>query len=706
MQTLPAKDYAAITNPDNSISVSPGDDCTGMGKTGQLTGFTIGVRYAVIPFCQSLLPCYQHSSTNNDTPELHDSGPASLAGQSMLKDICQGAGLFAQLAGAWIPEVKVLADVVSKLSVYGSFGSKVMGCVQEKCRVKAEPAEKKCTAEQPRSVDQSRVPGGVLAAAAIVALGQIPVSAATPESSRATNHSIPVPDRETLEKIGKNDTYPLSGHYIQTRDINSDVSIGSEDQPFYGHYDGGCHTISGQHRCLFGKLAEHGVVSNLRMAHAHVEAKDKDGCAVVVCKMGEGSRLENLLVEHSSVLANQGGDGYLEDQLATAGVVTGHQQENSHVEHIGVNNCSVTGTAEFVSVGILSGRSEGDIRHSTVNNGRAKTVKYHSRAGIGAGVVEGGIDHFTVLNSQVESAQTYSFSGIGAGSLGYDSRLKRFTAVNCSVKARASYSETGIVAGKCGDSGLLKEATAIGCNLTTLGEGTSAGIGVGESRGEIFDIRVIRCLVNVTGSRSHAAIGVGLFDDGKTEGITVVDSSIMASGKDPKVGIGAGEIDSSLERRNPDAVRNMTNSVRGINVTVNGELKKVGNLSQHSLDQVCDIADQRFVANDCRLTGLYSKADWNCTSALSPSVLPSAGTPVMSTARVNFSGTPALSLVTGAQTGTALSAGVIAGISVGAVGVLGLGAFCAWRYYNHHRGNPDPMSMMALEDSEIEGEDC
>ena len=722
MQTLPAKDYAAITNPDNSISVSPGDDCTGMGKTGQLTGFSIGVRYAVIPFFQSLLPCYQQSSTNNNTPVFYDPGPVALAGQSVLKDICQNAGFVAQLAGAWIPEVRVLADVVSKLSVYGSFGSKVIACMQEKCAVSAEPAEKKCTAEQSGADAQSRVPGGVLAAAAIVALGQIPVAAASSESSQATNRPIPVPDRETLEKIGQSSKYPLSGHYIQTRDINSDVSIGSEDQPFYGHYDGGCHTISGQRRCLFGKLAEHGVVSNLRMAHAHVESKDKHGCAVVVCKMGEGSRLENLLVEHSSVLANQGGFGDLGDMLATAGVVTGHQQENSHVEHIGVNNCSVTGTAEFVSVGILSGRSEGDIRHSTVNNGRAKTVKYHSRAGIGAGMVEGRIDHLTVLNSQVESAQTYSFSGIGAGSLGYGSRLKRFTAVNSSVEARASYSKAGIGAAICEDRGLLKEATAIACNLTTLGEETSAGIGVGQSKGEIFDIRVIRCLVNVTGNRANAAIGVGSFDDGKAEGITVVDSSIMASGERRKVGIGAGVIIPGFEIRSPSAVRNMTNSVRGINVTVNGELQKIGNLSQHSLDQVCDIADQRFVANDCRLTGQYSKADWNCTSAVSPSVLPSAGTPVksttlvnysgtpgtpvMSTALVNFSGTPALSLVTGAQAGTALNAGVIAGISVGAVGVLGLGAFCAWRYYHHRQGNPDALSMMALENSEVEGEDC
>ena len=78
----------------------------------------------------------------------------------------------------------------------------------------------------------------------------------------------------------------------------------------------------------------------------------------------------------------------------------------------------------------------------------------------------------------------------------------------------------------------------------------------------------------------------------------------------------------------------------------------------------------------------------------------------MSTALVNFSGTPALSLVTGAQAGTALSAGIIAGISVGAVGVLGLGAFCAWRHYHHRQGNPDALSMMVLENSEVAGEDC
>ena len=615
MQTLPVKDYSAI--PGDIISRSPRNSCIGKDKTGLLTGFRVGVRSAVIPFFQSLTPCYQQCSAINNKSVSYDSRPAAQAGQSALKDICQGAGFVAQLAGAWVPEVKLLADVIAKLSTYGSFGGKVIEYLQEQNAINGQLSAPKPTGEKHRSCAQNSVPQGALIASTIVLFAQIPVAAAASDSSKET---IPVPDRETLEQIGKNDKYPLSGHYVQTQDINSDVSIGSEDQPFYGHYDGGCHTISGQHRCLFGKLAERGVVSNLRMAHAHVEAKDKHGCAVVVCKMGEGSRLENLLVEHSSVLANQGGYGDLGDMLATAGVVTGHQQENSHIEHIGVNNCSVTATAEFVSVGILSGRSEGNIRHSTVNNGRAKTVEYHSRAGIGAGMVEGRIDHFTVLNSQVESADTYSFSGIGAGSLGYYSRLKRFTSVNCSVKARASYSEAGIGAGKCEDRGLLKEATAIACNLTTLGDGTSAGIGVGQSRGEIFDIRVIRCLVNVTGNPANAAIGVGSFEDGKTEGITGVDSSIMASGKRPKVGIGAGAIDPVFEFRNPSLVRNMTNSVRGINVTVNGELQKISNLSQHSLDQLCDIADQRFVANDCRVTGQFSKDDWNCTSTVSPTV--------------------------------------------------------------------------------------
>lgn len=45
-------------------------------------------------------------------------------------------GLVAQLAGAWVPEVKVLADVVSKISTYGSFGSKVIEFMQEKDAIK------------------------------------------------------------------------------------------------------------------------------------------------------------------------------------------------------------------------------------------------------------------------------------------------------------------------------------------------------------------------------------------------------------------------------------------------------------------------------------------------------------------------------------------------------------------------------------------
>jgi len=641
----------------------------------------------------------------------------------MLNGVCQGAGLFAQLAGAWVPGVKVVADVATKLCVVGSFGSEVVRYAQEKYATKGESSEQASVGEQPRPVARKGTSLSVLAAAAVVTVGQMPVSAATQEPPKTTDHPIPVPDQETLAQIGQSDRYPLSGHYVQTQDINSDVSIGSDDQPFYGHYDGGCHTISGQGRCLFGKLAEHGVVSNLRMARAHVESNDKYS-AVVACKMGEGSRMENLQIEHSSLLANKDGMGDMEAAIMThAGVVTAHQQENSHIEQIGINNCSVTSTGEFGSVGMISGWAEGDIQQVTVNNGRVKADRYHARAGIGAGIVDGRIDRLTVLGSQVEAAALSSFAGIGGGVINYGGKLEKLTAVNSSVTTKADQSEAGIGAGKCNYDGLLAGTTAVGCNVTTSGDGANAGIGVGENRGEVLDTRAIDCSVNTTGMHADAAIGAGFFDGGKTEGITAVNSRVTTSGERSKGGVGAGAIDRYLALINHPSVVNMTNSVRGVNVTVNGELRNIGNVSQSFFDQLCDIADQRFIANDCRVVGQSSQGEWNCTATVLPFVSSSASTsearPVATslpisgasatanTALVNYSGAPtALTLVaTAAQTGTTLSTGAIVGISVGVTaGALAIGALLAWRYYNRGPVYPDIVTMRALSDVEEESD--
>ena len=702
MQALPAKDYAAA--PGNIISMPPGDGCIGMDKAGLLTGFRVGVRSAVIPFFQSLSPCYQQSPAINDKSV---SSEAAQTGQSALKDICQGAGFVAQLAGAWVPEVKLLADVAAKLSTYGNFGSKVIEYLQEQNAINGEFSAPKSTGEKHLSCAQNNVPQGALIASTIVALAQIPIAAAAPDPSKVT---IPVPDRETLEKIGKNDKYPLDGHYIQTQDINSDVSIGSEKKAFAGRYDGGCHTISGQQRCLFGELD--GVVSNLRMAQAHVENNDKFS-AVVACKMGEGSRLENLLIEHSSVVINKPPEdsdpGF---ERTNAGVVTGHQQPNSCIEQVEVNNCSMTSNAPAVSVGIISGQNEGDIRDSTVNNGRVKTPEPEVHAGIGAGDVKGRIGNFTVLNSKVIKSETEemgdSFSGIGGGKIFSGGRLEKLTAVNSSVESKHSPLAGGIHAAGIGageNVGLLKGVTAISCNLTTVGDGTKAGIGAGingaGNKGEIFDIRAIRCLVSTSGhsnpANTRAGIGAGDFQKGRIESIAVLDSRIIADGEGSKAGIGAGEIYDNPRVLNTTAINAMRDSIQAVNVnvTVDGVLQNNGNVSQVTLDQLCDIADKQFIANDCRVTGQFSKDDWSCGSTVSTTVPSLVNLTASATALLNNTGAPVVSLVTGAESGAALSAGAIAGITVGVVGALGLGALFAWRYYVH-RSDPDIMTMRVL----------
>ncbi|WP_422489863.1 hypothetical protein [Endozoicomonas sp. ALE010] len=706
MQTPTEKNYAAVTYPGNVFSTSPEQENTGTGNTGQLNGLSVIVRSAVIPFFQSLSPDYQQPSANNNESVPYDSKPVALPSQSMLNDICQGAGLVAQLAGAWVPQVKVLADVASKLCFAGNFAGKAIDYMQEKDAVKGELSGQKCTGEKRRPIAQSSMTREVLTAAAMVTMGQIPVSAATPPPSNATDRPIPVPNRETLEQIGQNDSYPLSGHYVQTQDINCDVTIGSEDQPFYGDYDGGCHKITGQRHCLFGKVAKHGVVRDLRMEQAHVESNDKYS-SVVVCKMGEGSRLENLLIEHSSVLTNKDGERGAAS-MTHAGVITSHQQENSYIEQVGVNNCSVTSTGKSGAVGIVSGRAEGDIQHVTVNNSRVKTNRDHSRAGIGAGIVEGRINHLTVLDSQVETDATDSFAGIGGGIIYDGGKLEKLTAVNSLVKTEGVFSDAGIGAGECKSGGLLAGTTAIACNVTTLGDGAEAAIGVGETRCEVLDTRAIDCFVNTSGDYADAAIGTGYFNGGKTEDIIAVRGGITARGKYAERGIAAGSMDQFIYSTSHPSVIKMTNSVQAVNVTVNGRLQNVGNVSQSSLDQLCDIADQRFVTNDCRVINQPSKGYGNCTATdllFAPSSLPSSSAPsTLNTGLVNYTGasTALTSLVTGVQAGTTLSTGAIVGISIGVAAALGLGALFAWRYYTHRQVDSDVVTMSVLRNMQIE----
>ncbi|WP_257267268.1 hypothetical protein [Endozoicomonas sp. ONNA2] len=715
MQTPTEKNYAASIYPGNVFSASPGQENAGTGKTGQLNGLSVIVRSAVIPFFQSLSPDYQQPLANNNES---DSRPVALPGQSMLNNVCQSAGFVAQLTGAWVPPVKVLADVASKLCVAVSFGDKVIDYMQEKDATKREPSEQKCAGEQHGSAAQISIPRGVLAAAAMVTMGQIPVSAAA-ESGKATGRPIPVPDRETLEQIGQNDRYLLSDDYIQTQDINSDVSIGSEDRPFYGNYDGGCHKITGQRRCLFGKVADHGVVSNLRLAQARVESNDEYS-AVVACKIGEGSLLKNLKIEHSSVLNDKDGIGAaFPSWMTNTGVITGHQQENSYIEQVVINNCSVTGTGNYGSSGIVSGWSEGDIQQVTIDNSRIKTAGWYAYAGIGAGTVGGRINYLTVLNSQVETDGVHSFAGIGGGVID-EGKVANLTVVNSSVHTEKDSSVAGIGAGKCIFQGTLAGTTAISCNVTTVGEGADAGIGVGYSRGDVLDTKAIDCFVNTTGQHAHAAIGTGFFQAGKTVGVTAVRGGITASGRDAKGDIGAGSIDRYLDRVNHPSVINMKNSVKAVNVTVNGRLHNIGNVSRSSLDQLCDIADQRFVANDCRVMNQSSTGDWNCTATDLPWVPSSASTSAtgsiptsrqisnapstMNTGLVNYSQAPTTltSLVTGAQAASTLSTGAIVGISVGVAAALGIGALFTWRYYTRRQADPDALTMSVLKNIQNE----
>lgn len=66
-------------------------------------------------------------------------------------------------------------------------------------------------------------------------------------SNLASSGVIGIRSLEELEKIGRQEGYPLDGAYILEQDIDGDgktiAAIGSRDKPFAGHFDGQGHTI-------------------------------------------------------------------------------------------------------------------------------------------------------------------------------------------------------------------------------------------------------------------------------------------------------------------------------------------------------------------------------------------------------------------------------------------------------------------------------
>ena len=73
------------------------------------------------------------------------------------------------------------------------------------------------------------------------------IIAATVGSSLAVSQVVEITSPEDLEKIGRQEGYPLDGEYVLKKDIDGGGKTikarGTKDKPFAGHFDGQGHTI-------------------------------------------------------------------------------------------------------------------------------------------------------------------------------------------------------------------------------------------------------------------------------------------------------------------------------------------------------------------------------------------------------------------------------------------------------------------------------
>ena len=313
------------------------------------------------------------------------------------------------------------------------------------------------------------VPAGRYLQALRCVCSLVPLTAFMPVAAGSV---IEVPDAQTLAKIGNDPSFPLSGRYRQTGNIDASglKPIADHARVFSGQYDGGCQSVTNLTACLFRKVSA-GIVSNLLVQKASiVSADDNDNVAVVACKVNNNGSLNNILVEDSLIAAS--------GQRSNAGIAAG-SLKSGRIENLAVRRCMV------------------------LNYGS------HTNAGVGVGHVEHGtLADLDLVDCSVRSAGKPSNIGIGAGQAESGSRLNNIQIIGGGIVANASESTLGGAVGRMVDGyidgvrGRHFKMTSTGGRESETGLGAGLAIGTRLKRMEANDVTII-----THGDDSHAALG-------------------------------------------------------------------------------------------------------------------------------------------------------------------------------------------------------
>ncbi|WP_422459388.1 hypothetical protein [Endozoicomonas sp. ALB115] len=631
---------ATLTAPAENPGIASTTQSEPVGKSGR---FAVTIRSGITSFFASLSPAYVPENLQQPTlisqPVTVDvMNPADSDNKSgrtgSMTDIVRQVGLASKVASCWIPSVKVVSDAVSTLcsSVALSQDLHSMMATEASGRKQNRPVNR-CGGS---------MSGPAAATLAMVALDRLSGAAAVPSagtSPGSPDNPIPVGDSETLGKIGQ-EGYPADAYYRQTKSFshNSSVSVGDDDHPFTGHYNGDCYTISDSRRCLFHKLGHYSEVRDLRVANANINNTDKSSAALA-CEMEGKSTIRDVRIEDSRIINSR--KSARSDSTYT-GVITGLQQEGSQIERAEVKNSSVLTSGNYSPTGIGAGKTRGEMNHLNVEGARVTTSGLNSDAGIGAGEMEGQIERLTVSDSQVETRGIEADAGIGGGEV--DGDIQHLTVSGTNVSTHKPGSDAGIGGGMV--TGKINNMTVVKSRVTTNGNRAYAGIGGGQVghtlpgpfgggkllKGSINDLVALDSHVRTEGNAASADIGGGYVHD-RVNGTNAVSCTVSAGGRGANDGAAIGAGYNAGEVINTRAVNctvttetganagiadggvfrgAVIGDVRSLNSLVNGELVNVGNLTMPGL---CRTADPRLVTSDCQVhPDPVMDNLWNCST--------------------------------------------------------------------------------------------
>ena len=369
-------------------------------------------------------------------------------------------------------------------------------------------------------------------------LDSLPSAAAVPPLGvpGSAQNPIPVSDGAMLGMIGQA-SYPTDAYYIQKRSFHHDINV--PGPAFAGHYDGGCHTISGLKTCLFSEIQHHGKVHNLRLVDVDIDY-DRPMEAALACTMEPYSTALDIQVANARVWS-QGGGEY--DNLAAVGTIVGHQKKDALISRIDLRNCTVESYSSYSATGVLGGGIDGWVQDANITRCRAEGRKTDSPTGIVAGRLEGHIERLAVEESQVHTHQARSHAGIGAGRMERGS-IEQFGAGRCQVLTDDEEAMAGIVAGVAVED--LKQLTVAGCRVKTRERRGFAGIGTGQLGTGTGGENHLDVLVAVDSSvetlgDAKAGIGLGMLNSSsRADRMTLINCSVTARGDRVRTGVGAG----------------------------------------------------------------------------------------------------------------------------------------------------------------------